>query len=58
MKLLPKRHSGGLMLDSYYICPGVGDDGRACGYTIPLETYEQAAEALRRHDGIGIIDAA
>jgi hypothetical protein len=58
MKLLPKASPGRLMLDSYeYICPGVGDDGRACDYKIPMETYVQAAEALRRRDGVGIIDA-
>lgn len=57
MKLLPKINPGGRMLDSYeYVCLGVQPDGRACDYTVPLETYPQAAAALRRNTGQGIID--
>ncbi len=44
------------MLDSYeYVCPGVRLDGVACDYSVPIETYPQAAEMLRRSEGTGII---
>lgn len=57
MKLLPKLNHGGRMLDSYqYVCLGVNPDGRACEYTVPLETHPQASAALRRNTGRGIID--
>ncbi|MBL8526389.1 MAG: hypothetical protein JNL68_01755 [Burkholderiales bacterium] len=58
MKLVEKPGAGRLMLDSYeYICPGVSHDGKACAHKIPLETYPQAAEHLRRRDGVGIVDS-
>lgn len=57
MKLLPKLNAGGLMLDSYqYVCLGVQPDGRACEYSVPLETHPQASATLRRNTGRGIID--
>lgn len=56
MKLLPKRNADGLLLSTYeYACLGVDSEGRACGYKVPLETFPQVSEALKRREGQGII---
>lgn len=56
MKLLPRSHSDGRLLTSYeYVCLGVDAEGRACQHRIPLETFPQVSETLRRRDGFGII---
>jgi hypothetical protein len=56
MKLLEKRHRGGLVLDSYeYVCLGVSPDGRACEHNVELQTMPQVASMLRRTEGDGII---
>lgn len=56
MKLLPKNHSDGRLLTTYeYVCLGVDSEGRACQHRIPLETFPQVSEALRRREGYGII---
>lgn len=57
MKLVQKGRNDGLMLSSYeYICMAIHSDGRACSYTVGLETYPQVAAMLRRREGKGIID--
>ena len=33
----------------------VAPDGRACQHRVPIETFPQAFELLRRHEGHGII---
>ena len=56
MKLLQKRITGKLLLDSYeYVCLGVGFDGKACDYTVPVVKIPQVAAALKRTEGRGII---
>lgn len=56
MKLLPKSQSDGLLLTSYeYVCLAVDSEGRACQKRVPLETFPQVSEALRRTEGYGII---
>ena len=57
MKLVPKRDADLTMLSSYeYVCMGIQPDGRACSYTVALETHPQVAAMLRRREGRGIID--
>ena len=57
MKLVQKRGADGRMLSSYeYACMGIQPDGRACAYTVALETYSQVSAMLRRREGRGIID--
>jgi ssDNA-binding Zn-finger/Zn-ribbon topoisomerase 1 len=57
MKLIQKGGNDGRMLSSYeYVCMAVHPDGRACAYTVGLETYPQVAAMLRRREGKGIID--
>jgi hypothetical protein len=57
MRLVQKRGNDGRMLSSYeYICMAIHPDGRACAYTVGLETYPQVAAMLRRREGKGIID--
>ncbi|MCK2097354.1 zinc ribbon domain-containing protein [Thauera aromatica] len=56
MKLLEQPSSNGLLLSTYqYVCLHVDDDGRACQHRIPLETFPQVSETLRRTEGAGII---
>lgn len=56
MKLLPRNQADGRLLTTYeYVCLAVDSEGRACQHRIPLETYPQVSEALRRRDGYGII---
>jgi len=56
MKLLEKRNADGLLLNTYeYVCRGVDSKGKACQYRVPLETFPQVSEALKRRDGYGII---
>ena len=56
MKLLEQPSSSGLLLTTYqYVCLHVDDDGRACQHRIPLETFPQVSETLRRSEGAGII---
>lgn len=56
MKLMETRSPSGLVLNSYeYVCRGVNADGRACTHRIPIKTMPQAAEMLRRNEGVGII---
>jgi hypothetical protein len=56
MRLLPKPNADGLLLSTYeYVCLGVDSEGRACAQKIPLETFPQVSEALRRREGVGII---
>lgn len=56
MKLLEQPNSSGLLLSTYqYICLHVDDDGRACQHRVPLETFPQVSESLRRSEGAGII---
>ena len=58
MKLLQSRRGTGKLLDNYeYVCLAVGADGRACNYSVAIETFPQVAEALRRYEGAGIIDS-
>ena len=57
MKLVQKRAADGRMLSSYeYVCMGIQPDGRACAYTVALETFPQVSAMLRRREGKGIID--
>lgn len=57
MKLVQKRAADGRMLSSYeYVCMGIQPDGRACSYTVALETFPQVSAMLRRREGKGIID--
>jgi hypothetical protein len=56
MKLLETNRANGTLLSTYeYVCRGVDSEGRACSHRIPLETFPQVSEALRRRDGYGII---
>lgn len=56
MKLLEQPNSSGLLLSTYqYVCLHVDDDGRACQHRVPLETFPQVSESLRRSEGAGII---
>lgn len=56
MKLLPKSQADGRLLSTYeYVCLNVDSEGRACQHRLPLETFPQVSEALRRRDGYGII---
>ena len=56
MKLLERRRGSGKLLDNYeYVCLAVDADGRACNYSIGLETFPQVAETLRRSEGVGIV---
>lgn len=56
MKLLPIPGADGRLLVTYhYVCLGVDSEGRACNYRVPLETFPQVSEALRRREGQGII---
>lgn len=56
MKILENRNASGLPLNTYeYVCLGVEPDGRACQHRVPIETFPQASELLRRHEGHGII---
>lgn len=56
MKLLEKPNADGLLLSTYeYVCRGVNSKGRACQYRVPLETFPQVSETLKRRDGVGII---
>jgi hypothetical protein len=56
MKLLPKSQADGRLLTTYeYVCLAVDSEGRACQHRVPLETYPQVSEALRRREGHGII---
>ena len=56
MKLLEQPGNNGLLLTTYqYVCLHVDDDGRACQHRIPLETFPQVSETLRRSEGAGII---
>lgn len=57
MKLVQKRGADGRMLSSYeYVCMGIHPDGRACSYTVNLETFPQVSAMFRRREGRGIID--
>ena len=57
MKLMPKPHAGGRLLDSYeYVCMGVNVDGRACDHKVTVTSFPQVSAALKRRDGRGIID--
>lgn len=57
MKQLQRMDASGQMLDSYnFICVGVNEDGKACSYNVPIETFPQAAAMLRRREGKGIVD--
>ncbi|CAI08014.1 hypothetical protein ebA3346 [Aromatoleum aromaticum EbN1] len=56
LKLLPRQNADGRLLLTYeYVCLGVDPEGRACNYKVPLETFPQVSEALRRREGQGII---
>jgi hypothetical protein len=56
MRLLPRNNSDGRLLTTYeYVCLAVNSEGRACQHRVPLETFPQVSEALRRRDGHGII---
>ena len=58
MKLLPRSQADGRLLTTYeYVCLAVDSEGRACQHRIPLETFPQVSEALRRREGHGIIKA-
>ena len=58
MKLLPRNQADGRLLSTYeYVCLAVDSEGRACKHRIPLETFPQVSEALRRREGQGIIKA-
>lgn len=58
MKLMPKARADGLMLSSYeYVCLGVMKDGRACAHKHEVSSFPQVAAALRRREGVGIIDS-
>ena len=58
MKLMPKARADGLMLSSYeYVCLGVMKDGRACSLKHEVSSFPQVAAALRRREGVGIIDS-
>ena len=57
MKLMPKQHAGGRLLDSYeYVCLGVRLDGHACDHKVTINAFPQVSAALRRREGRGIID--
>ena len=57
MKLMPRPRASGRMLDSYqYVCLGVHPDGRACEHTVDVQSFPQVAAALKRRDGVGIIE--
>lgn len=57
MKLMPRPRASGRMLDSYqYICLGVHSNGQACEHTVDVQSFPQVAAALKRRDGVGIIE--
>lgn len=56
MKLIQKNRADGSMLSSYqYICMGIQPNGKACLYTVAVETFPQVAAMLKRREGRGII---
>ena len=56
LRLLPTNKGKGRLLESYeYVCVGVDTEGCACQHRVPLETFPQVSEVLRRREGYGII---
>ena len=57
MKLFPSlTASKGLVLDSYaYACVGMNIDGHRCPHKVPLDRMAMASAALRRLEGVGIL---
>lgn len=54
-KLFPILRPGGALLTSYqYLCVGTRD-GKACPYSVPLDTFVQVSTALKRLEGKGIL---
>jgi hypothetical protein len=54
-KLLPLLRAGGALLDSYqYACMGIRD-GKACAYSVEVNTFPQISAALKRLEGQGIL---
>lgn len=56
MKLVEKPSANGTLLSTYeYVCRGVDAEGLRCKHRIPVETFAQVSEILRRREGEGII---